>query len=126
MQSHYIYQDTNISLKIGFKNIRRSSPTRDPNWPLETQVEETNQEDNTNLAEGFAILTITLNKLNLTNNMPRSTKDYLVRKATSLQNRANDIRKQQIQQQAITETIFLENSRTKRGVGAHENASDYE
>ena len=38
-----------------------------------------------------------------------------MRKATSLQNRANDIRQQQLQQQAITETIFLENSRTKRG-----------
>jgi hypothetical protein len=103
MQSHYIYQDTNISLNIGFKNIRRSSPTRDQNWPLETQVEETNQE--ANLAEGFAVLTTTLNKLNLTN-MPSSTKDYIVQKATSLQNRANDIRQQQLQQQAITETIF--------------------
>jgi hypothetical protein len=112
MQSHYIYQDTNRSLKIGFKNIRRSSPTRDQNWPLETQVEETNQD--ANLAESFAVLTTTLNKLNLTN-MPSSTKDYIVRKATSLQNRANDIRQQQLQQQAITETIFLENSRTKRG-----------
>jgi hypothetical protein len=38
-----------------------------------------------------------------------------VRKATSLQNRANDIRQQQLQQQAITETIVLKNSRTKRG-----------
>jgi ubiquinone biosynthesis protein Coq4 len=38
-----------------------------------------------------------------------------VRKATSLQNRAKDIRQQQLQQQAITETFFLENSRTKRG-----------
>jgi hypothetical protein len=47
--------------------------------------------------------------------MPSSTKDYIVRKATSLQNRAKDIRQQQLQQQAITETIFLENSRTKRG-----------
>jgi hypothetical protein len=79
MQSHYIYQDTNISLQIGFKNIRRSSPTRHQNWPLETQVEETNQD--ANLAEGFAVLTSTLNKLNLTN-MPNSTKDYIVRKAT--------------------------------------------
>jgi hypothetical protein len=70
---------------------------------LETQVEETNQE--ANLAEGFAVLTTTLNKLNLTN-MPSSTKDYIVQKATSLQNRANDIRQQQLQQQAITETIF--------------------
>jgi hypothetical protein len=45
--------------------------------------------------------------------MPSSTtKDYIVRKATSLQNRANDIRQQQqqqqLQQQAITETIFLQ------------------
>jgi hypothetical protein len=112
MQSHCIYQDTNIPLKISFKNIRRSSPTRDQNWPLETQVEETNRD--TNLAEGFAVLTTTLNKLN-TINMPSSTKDYIVRKATSLQNRANDIRQQQLQQQAITETIFLENGRTKRG-----------
>jgi hypothetical protein len=89
MQSHYIYQDTNIPLKISFKNIRRSSPTRDQNWPLETQVEETNRD--TNLAgEGFAVLTTTLNKLNIIN-MPSSTKDYIVRKATSLQNRANDI-----------------------------------
>jgi hypothetical protein len=47
--------------------------------------------------------------------MPNSTKDFIVRKATSLQNRAYDIRQQQLQQQAITETIFLENSRTKRG-----------
>jgi hypothetical protein len=47
--------------------------------------------------------------------MPSSTKDYIVRKATSLQNRANDIRQQQLQQQAITETIVFENSRTKRG-----------
>jgi hypothetical protein len=47
--------------------------TRDQNWPLETQVEETNQND-ANLAEGFAVLTTTLNKLNLTN-MPNSTKD---------------------------------------------------
>jgi hypothetical protein len=39
-----------------------------------------------------------------------------VRKATSLQNRAYDIRQQQqLQQQAITETIVLENSRAKRG-----------
>jgi hypothetical protein len=113
MQSQYIYQDTNIPLKIGFKNIRRSSPTRDQNWPLETQVEETNRD--TNLAEGFTVLTTTtLNKLNSIN-MPSSTKDYIVRKATSLQNRANDIRQQQLQQQTITETIFLENSRTKRG-----------
>ena len=112
MQSHYTYQDTNIPLKISFKNIRRSSPTRDQNWPLETQVEETTHD--ANLAEGFAVLTTTLNKLNLTN-MPSSTKDYIVQKATSLQNRANDIRQQQLQQQAITETIFLENSRTKRG-----------
>jgi hypothetical protein len=103
MQSHCIYQDTNIPLKISFKNIRRSSPTRDQNWPLETQVEETNRD--TNLAEGFAVLTITLNKLN-TINMPSSTKDYIVRKATSLQNRANEIRQQQLQQQAITKTIF--------------------
>ena len=104
MQSHYIYQDTNIPLKIGgFKNIRRSSPTRDQNWPLETQVEETNRD--TNLAEGFTVLTTTLNKLNSIN-MPSSTKDYIVRKATSLQNRANDIRQQQLQQQAITEIFF--------------------
>jgi hypothetical protein len=46
--------------------------------------------------------------------MPSSTKDYIVRKATSLQNRANDIRQQQLQQQAITETI-LSTSRTIRG-----------
>jgi hypothetical protein len=83
MQSHYTYQDTNISQKIRFKNIRRSSPTRDQNWPSETQVEETNQD--ANLDEGFAVLTTTLNKLNLIN-MPSSTKDYIVRKATSLQN----------------------------------------
>jgi hypothetical protein len=38
--------------------------------------------------------------------MPSSTKDYIVRKATSLQNRANDIRKQQLQQQVFTETFF--------------------
>jgi hypothetical protein len=88
MESHHIYQDTYISLKIGFKNIRRSSPTREQNWPFETQVEEPNRD--TNLAEGFAVLTTTLNKLNLIN-MPSSTKDYIVRKATSLQNRANDI-----------------------------------
>jgi hypothetical protein len=112
MQSHYIYQDANIPLKISFKNIRRSSPNRDQSWPLETQVEETNRD--TNLAEGFAVLTTALNKLN-TINMPSSTKDNIVRKATSLQNRANDIRQQQLQQQAITETIFLENSRTERG-----------
>jgi hypothetical protein len=111
MQSHYMYHDTNITLKIGFKNIRRSSPTRDQNWPLETQVEATNQD--ANLAEGFAVLTTTLNRLNLIN-MPSSTKDYIVRKATSLQNRVNDIRQQQLQQQAITETFF-ENSRTERG-----------
>jgi hypothetical protein len=43
------------------------------------------------------------------------TTTHIVRKATSLQNRANDIRQQQLQQQAITETIVLENSRTKRG-----------
>jgi hypothetical protein len=114
MQSHYIDQDTNIRLKISFKT-RRSSPTRDQNWwPLETQAEEINRD--TNLAEGFAVLTTTLNKLNIIN-MPSSTKDYIiVRKATSLQNRANDIRQQQLQQQAITETIFLENSRAKRGM----------
>jgi hypothetical protein len=47
--------------------------------------------------------------------MPSSTKDYIVRKAISLQNRANDIRQQQLQQQAITETFFFKNSRTKRG-----------
>jgi hypothetical protein len=105
MQSHYIYQDTNIPLKISSKNIRRSSPTRDQNWPLETQEEETNRD--TNLAEGFAILTTTLNKLNIIN-MPSSTKDYIVRKATSLQNRANNIQQQQqqLQQHAITETFF--------------------
>jgi hypothetical protein len=104
MQSHYIYQDTNIRLKISFKNTRRSSPTRDHTWwPLETQAEEINRD--TNLAESFAVLTTTLNKLNIIN-MPSSTKDYIVRKATSLQNRANDIRQQQLQQQAITETIF--------------------
>jgi hypothetical protein len=77
MLSHYTYQDTNISLKISFRNIRRSSPTRDQNWPLETQKEETNR--TTNLAEGFTVLTTTLNKLNLIN-MPSSTKDYIVRK----------------------------------------------
>jgi hypothetical protein len=113
MQSHYIYQDTNISLKIGFKNIQRSSPARDQNWSIETQVKETNQD--VNLAAGFAVLTTTLNKLNLINIMPSSTKDHIVRKATSLQNRANDIRQQQLQQQAIIETIILENIRTKRG-----------
>jgi hypothetical protein len=69
-----MYQDTNISLKIGFKNIQPSTPTRDQNWPLETQVEETNQD--ANLAEGFAVLTTTLNTLNLIN-MPSSTKDYI-------------------------------------------------
>jgi biotin-(acetyl-CoA carboxylase) ligase len=49
--------------------------------------------------------------------VPSSTNDYIVRKAISLQNRAKDIRQQQLQQQAITETekIMLENSRTKRG-----------
>jgi hypothetical protein len=46
MQSQNICQDTNISLKIGFKDIRQSSPTRDENWPSESQVEETNQDAN--------------------------------------------------------------------------------
>jgi hypothetical protein len=110
MQFHYRYQDTKISLKIGFKNIQRSSPTRDQNWPIETQAEETNQD--ANLADGFAVITTTLNKLNLTN-MPSSTKEYLVRTATLLQNRANDIRQQQLQQQ--DRKIILETSRTKRG-----------
>jgi hypothetical protein len=65
--------------------------------------------------------------------MPNSTKDYIVRKATSLQNRAYGIRQQQqLQQQAITETIVLEKGRcvgfTGAGscVGAHGNASGYE
>jgi hypothetical protein len=56
-----------------------------------------------------------------------------VRKATSLQNRAYGIRQQQqLQQQAITETIVLEKGRcvgfTGAGscVGAHGNASGYE
>jgi hypothetical protein len=84
MQSHYTYQDTNISLKTGTKNIRRSTPTRDQNSPLETQVENPNQD--ANLAAGFAILSTILNKLNLIN-MPSPTKDYIVRKATSLQNK---------------------------------------
>jgi hypothetical protein len=78
MQSHYTYQDTNISLKIGFKNIRRRSPTRDLNWSIETQVEEINQD--ANLAAGFAVLTTTLNKLNLINiavrrRIPRAKSD---------------------------------------------------
>jgi hypothetical protein len=38
-----------------------------------------------------------------------------VRKATSLQNKGNNIRQQQLQQQAITETIYFGNSHTKRG-----------
>jgi hypothetical protein len=88
MQSHFTYQDTNISLKTGLKNIRRNSPTRDQYSLLETPLEEINQD--ANLAANFAVLTTTLNKLNLIN-MPSSTKDYTVRKATSLQNRANDI-----------------------------------
>jgi hypothetical protein len=65
------------------------------------------------LDAGFAVLTTTLNKLN-TVNMPSSTKDYIVRKATSLQNRANDIRQQQ-QQQQQQQLQQQENSRTKRG-----------
>jgi hypothetical protein len=112
MPSQPSCQDTNVSLKTGLKNIRRSTPTRDQKSPLETRVEETNQD--ANLAADFAVLTTTLNKLNPTN-MPSSTKEYLVRTATLLQNRANDIRQQQLQQQAITEKIILENSRTKGG-----------
>jgi hypothetical protein len=128
------YQVTNISLKTGFKNIRRT-PTRDKNSPLETQEEGTNQD--ANLAADFAVLTTTLNKLSPIH-MPSSTKDEIVRKATSLQNRANDIRQQQLQQQVITEKIILENSRNKRGNvldlqeleavcwSTYGNSSDYE
>jgi hypothetical protein len=133
MQSHYIYQDTKkISLKISFKNIQRSSPTRDQNWPMETQAEETNQD--ANLAEGFAVLTTTLNKLNLTN-MPSSTKEYLVRTATLLQNRANDIRQQQLQQQDRKNNFGNQLYQTRRCVGftgagscvgANRNASNHE
>jgi hypothetical protein len=71
-----------------------------PPHALETRVEETNQD--ANLAADFAVLTTTLNKLNPIN-MPSATKEYLVRTATLLQNRANDIRQQQLQQHAITE-----------------------
>jgi hypothetical protein len=104
--------DTNISLKTGTKNIRRSSPTRDQNSPLETEVENPNQD--ANLAAGFAILTTILNKLNLIN-MPSPTKDYIVRKATSLQN--NDKRHSTTTTPATGNhrKIILENSRTKRG-----------
>jgi hypothetical protein len=63
----------------------------------------------------FAVLTTTLKKLNPINIMPCSTKEHLVRTATLLQIRANDIRQQQLQQQAITEKIILQNSSTKRG-----------
>jgi hypothetical protein len=92
MQSHYTYQDTNISQKIRFKNIRRSSPTRDQNWPLETQVEETTHD--ANLAEGFAFLTTTHNKLNLIN-MPSPPKDYEHMKM--LQTMSDSLREQQFQ-----------------------------
>ena len=112
MPSQPSCQDTNVSLKTGLKNIRLSTPTRDQKSPLETRVEETNQD--ANLAADFAVLTTTLNKLNLIN-MPSSTKEYLMRTATLLQNRAIDIQQQQLQQQAITEKIILGNSRTKRG-----------
>ena len=112
MQSQPLYHVTNVPLKTDLKKIRQSAPTRDQNSPLEIQVEETNQD--ANLSADFAALTTALNELNLTN-MSISTKEYIARKATSLQNRANDIRQQHLQHQAITEKIISEHERTKRG-----------
>jgi hypothetical protein len=135
MQSHYTYQDTNISLKTGTKNIRRSTPTRDQNSPLETQVENPNQD--ANLAAGFAILSTILNKLNLIN-MPSPTKDYIVRKATSLQNKGKRHSTTTTPATGNHRKIILEKSRTKWGdvldlqeleavlEHIHGNASNYE
>jgi hypothetical protein len=81
MPSQHSYQDTNISLETGLTNIQRSTPTREQHSPLEAQVEETNQD--ANLSADFAALTTKLNELNLSN-MSSSTKDYIVRKVTSL------------------------------------------
>jgi site-specific DNA-cytosine methylase len=78
-------QDTNMSLKTGFKNIRRSTPTRDQNWPLETQVEEANQ-DAHQFSCGFRRsnhhIQHSTNSAPIIN-MPSSTKEYAPRRANS-------------------------------------------
>jgi hypothetical protein len=105
----------------------QTAPTRDQNSPLETQVEKINQD--ANLAAEFAVLTTTRKKLNLTN-MPSSTKDYIVRKVTSLQNWANnnfnDHRKYNFGKQSYQTGICVGFTGAGSCVGAHENASDYE
>jgi hypothetical protein len=92
MPSQPSYQDTNISLKTGLKNIRRSTPFGDQNHPSETREEVSNQ--TINFEMDFTILATQLKEIKLTN-MSSATKEYIWQTAASLENKRNDILQQQ-------------------------------
>jgi hypothetical protein len=92
MPSQPSYQDTNISLKTGLKNIRRSTPTGDQNHPSETREEVSNQ--TINFETDFTILATQLKEIKLTN-ISSATKEYIWQTAASLENKRNDILQQQ-------------------------------
>jgi hypothetical protein len=77
MPSQPSYQDTNISLKTGFKNIRRSTPFGDQNHPPGTREEVSNQ--TINFEMDFIILATQFKEIKLTN-MSSATKEYIIGK----------------------------------------------
>jgi hypothetical protein len=91
MPSQLSYQDTNISLKTGFKNIRRSTPFGDQNHPSETREEVSNQ--TINFETDFTFLATQLKEIKLTN-MSSATKEYIWQTVASLENKRNDILQQ--------------------------------
>jgi hypothetical protein len=110
MQSHYIYQDTNIYItEIWLQKHSTKLSNQGPK--LAHRNSSRRNQPGRQFSRGFR----RSNHHTYLTNMPSSTKEYLVRTATLLQNRANDIRQQPLQQQAITEKITLETRRTKRG-----------
>jgi hypothetical protein len=92
MLSQSSYQDTDISLKTGFKNIRRSAPSGDQNHPSETLEYVSNQ--TINFETDFTILATQLKEIKLTN-MSSATKEYIWQTVASLENKRNDILQQQ-------------------------------
>ena len=86
MQDESTHNDTTISLKNGFKNIRRQTPTRPQKLLPETQVEKTIQD--TKPEADFTILATRLKEINFTN-MSNSAKQGILQKVTELQNKGH-------------------------------------
>ena len=94
MQDESNHNDTTISLKNGFKNIRRQTPTRPQKLLPETQVEKTNQD--TKPEADFTILATRLKEINFTN-MSNSAKQCILQKVTELQNKGHHLERLQRQ-----------------------------